>query len=529
MIHDIWNKVRKNKTALILAYLMSIAISLLVYFTGGTIKSYAHLMYLSIFIVSSIYGAKAGVIHAFFSSLLLGPHMPLYMENGYRVMQDPSNTLVRIFIFVAMAIVIGSFSDYNRKHKEDITKLLTHDINTGLKNLESVSFSNEDKDAENTFVVIGMNHSDATIPIFGYIFSNQIIKTISERLKKILEKYKNVELYKGNGSQFVVKITKGLGFASDEFIIDKVIKLNTSVYYVKDIPIYVEFQMGISNSTLNESNYEGIRQAQVAYNYAKMKNVSTIVYEPSMDAHYKEVVNIAAGFSEALETKRLTPAYQKIINVETNDIYAVELLSRWKDKDGTNIGPDVFIPIIEMTKHIHDLTSHMIMMAVDIIKNSPNENFIVSINFSYKDFNDESIEDLINVIKENDINPSRIQVEIVERDLADLGSLSRLLHTLKENGVSIALDDFGTGYSSYRYLNELPIDTVKLDKSLICKIHNSDFTKNMVRSITDFCNQNNINIVAEGVETKEIADSCQDLGITYLQGFYYHIPELITP
>lgn len=518
-------KLIKNNMILIFAYALSIVIMVLVYMTGGTTKVYSHLMYVPIAAVSSAYGKRKGIFHAALSALLLGPFMPLNVN--MKIAQEPINWITRLLIFIIVSLIIGFFSDYNRKHRDLITSLLTHDVNTGLKNLEAIKHEDGTDESDKTIVALIIKNFDEMMSFFGYIFSNQITLKIANKLSETLKQYNNVELYKYSGMQFVLKITNSSTGADADEIIAAIAGLNKSVLVVESIPIYLELQMGITSISGSTSTFEGLRQAFIAYSYAKSNDLKSSNFELTLESHYKSILDIAGGFSAALASHSIDAAYQRVVSAKTDETHSVELLARWKKEDGEYIRPDLFIPIIEKTELIKELTKYIISRAIEFLKVHSKDDWIVSINFSLKDFTADSIEYLFRAIEAANINPGRIQIEVIERTLADVKDLNQYLVLLREHNIKIALDDFGTGYSSYQYLGELPIDVIKIDKSIIFKIDKNEASRSLAKSIVNFCAENKIITVAEGVETKEIADVCKEIGIDYLQGFYYHRPQII--
>lgn len=169
----------------------------------------------------------------------------------------------------------------------------------------------------------------------------------------------------------------------------------------------------------------------------------------------------------------------------------------------------------------------MIDKAIEELLNNSFQGKIVSINFSPKDFKEKIVNYLIMKVKDNNINPGQLQLEITEDVLINKDETICYLELIKNNGISIAIDDFGAGYSSYQYISELPIDVIKIDKSIIKKVDKSLFSRSIVKSIVDFSKTHDLKTVAEGVETREIADICKELGIDLLQGYYYHQPTII--
>jgi len=518
-------KLKRHSLLLIFVYALSLLIMCIVYIAGGTEKVYPHLMYLPIAVASSAYGKKHGIIHALFSGLLIGPLMPLYVRGN--IYQEPINWITRIVLFTSVALIIGFFADYDRKHRERITALLTHDVITGLKNLEALKNEDIPRQSPCTLAVVTVSEYEDTMGFFGYNYSNQFVRRFAERLDELLDPYPNVELFRYSGMQFVVRISEAaVGTGPDE-VIAALSRLHRSILTVGGIPIYVEMIVATAYVPENMTIMDGLRKALAAHSYARANELNRSHYEASLESHYTSVLEVAASFATALSNHGIDAAYQYIYRSSTEEILGAELLVRWRKADGSSVRPDFFIPIIEKTDLIRKLTAYMFTRAVDFLKVHADDDCIVSINFSVKDFSDESIDYFLKTIEDTHINPERIKIEITERSLVNIEEMLRYIAVLKEHKIGITIDDFGTGYSSYQYLSDLPVDTIKIDKSIIFKIDRSGTSRSLAKSIVNFCRENNIRTVAEGVETKEMADACKEIGIDFLQGYYFHKPQLL--
>ncbi|MEI8199763.1 MAG: GGDEF domain-containing phosphodiesterase [Eubacteriales bacterium] len=524
MDQDIISKLKRHNFLLFGAYSLSILIMFFVYQTGGTSKVYSHLMYAPIAVVSFIYGKKHGILLAVICGLLIGPYMPLNVSA--HLAQEPVNWLTRIVLFAGIALIIGFLSDYDRKHRKRIDNLLTHDIITGLRNVEAIKQEGAADGTTRTIVVLTMDDFEETMSFWGYNFSNEIVRMFARRLNDILDPYSNVEFYRYAGMQFIVKITHVKAGVSSEKIIAEIEKLNRSILHIGSIPIYVELQMGIAGIPGDMSTMDGLRQAFIANSFAKSNELKASQFEPSQESHYKELLKVAGNFSTALSTNSIEAAYQYIYWADTEKIRGVEMLARWKN-EGEYVRPDFFIPIIEKTDLIRDLTKYMISRAVEFLLIHPDSDWVASINFSLKDFSNGSIEYFLQAIKDSGIAPERIRIEVTERCLANLEEMSKQLMLLRDHKINIAIDDFGSGYSSYQYLCELPIYVVKIDKSIIFRIAENAASRSLAKSIVTFCRENNIKTLAEGVETRKIADVCKNIGIDFLQGYYFHKPQIL--
>ena len=514
-----------NRCFLYFSYALSFIIACIVFYTGGTYKVYSNLMYIPIALVSSSNGKARGIIHAFISGLLIGPFMPL--NESLNQIQEPINWILRTIIYICISFIIGYFSDYNKKHKEQIINLLTHDNLTDLKNIESLKREDDRINNCRTVIALSVKSYQEGFGIFGYDFTNQAILNFCHILKEELSSYNNIEVYKYNGMEFILIVNHCKKKFDIYKIMDSLETLNKRIVKVEDIPIYIETVMGKTMVGGDVPILEGVRQSMIALRYATQNNIKMKEFDSNLDTQYKNVVDIAGSFKSSLDNNNIKVAFQNLYHSNDESIYGVELLARWVYDDGIQIFPGEFIPVIENTELINELTRYMIDTAIILLSSGYYTDQIISINFSSKDFNDENVFYLIHKIQEYGLNPRQFEVEITEEILLIREESFKYLNILREQGIIIAMDDFGTGYSSYQQLSEIPIDVVKIDRSIIRNIGDSIFSKSLAESIDFFCKYNNIITIAEGVETKEIADVCKEIGIDVLQGYYFHKPTLI--
>ena len=514
-----------NKHYIIVSYTLTILIAIFVYLSGGTINVYANLMYIPIATISSANGKFQGIVHALISAILLGPLMPLH--TGLGINQTFINWIIRLIIYVTIALIIGSSSDYNKKNKEYIANLLTRDSVTDLKNIEAIKRADHLDPTPKTIIALSVREYEEILSFFGYNFTNGAILKFSQRLRDVLNEYNKVELYRYDGMEFIIVITHNEKDIEIDDIIYSLSSINQSTIKVHDIPIYIEIIMGMTNIENDVSILEGVRQALVSLRYAINNGSRLEIFNSELELHFKNIVSIASDFRIALANNNIKVAYQNIYCSNTGNIYGSELLTRWVSGDAVVFNPIEFIPIIEKTELINELSKHMIDKAIHKLLSDDQPNRIASINFSPRDFKDEIVDYLILKIKENNIDPRQLQLEITEDILIKKDEVIGYLHKIKGFGVSIAIDDFGSGYSSYQYLSELPIDVIKIDRSIIKKINYNPISNSLVKSIVDFSKINDIKSVAEGIDSIELLEACKELGIDYVQGFYCHKPTIM--
>lgn len=515
---------RNRLYPLIGGFLLSAAIAMVVFLTGGTKNVYTNLMYIPIALIASIYGFKWGLIHAAISGFLVGPLMPLDVELGTG--QTPVNWSIRILTYIAIAIIIGIFSDIANQREQRVSFLITHDSDTGLKNYEALRSDKSVSDHPITVISIAVTDYQEYLGFFGYDFFQQIIRVFSKELIDVLRPFPRAEVFRYYGMEYAIELTHEEDDPNTEEILKAIGTLNERTISVMDVPVYVEFRIGIASLAPEENPLNGVRRSLVALRSAVRENQKLVRYTNDMEVLFKNSVNIANGFQEALNRGNIRSAYQSIHDSISGQMVGVELLARWIRDDDTRIPPDVFVPVLEKTELIHDLTDFMFNRALHLSRNPEYKGMFISVNFSSSDFTERSILSLVRKAKDHEVDPSRIHIEITERVLLSVANMNTHLDFLHRHGFIIVIDDFGTGYSSYGYISDFPIDVIKIDRSLILRA-NSPKGFGLVQSIVSFCNKFGVVTVAEGVENKEFADICEELGISQQQGYFYSMPELL--
>lgn len=257
--------------------------------------------------------------------------------------------------------------------------------------------------------------------------------------------------------------------------------------------------------------------------------VTTImVYDQQM--HEKELYNekLVLEFEKSLANKEFVVYFQPKMDItgEEPTMSSAEALVRWIHPEYGVIGPNVFIPLFESNGLIQRLDKYIWNEACAQIKkwkDEFNKTIRVSINVSRVDlFSAHLIDDLLEIIKDNNISIDDIYLEVTESAcMEDAKEVTRRVKALKEQGFIIEMDDFGTGYSSLHMVSSLPIDALKIDMSFIRNILSSEKAKRMVQIILEIAKLLNAKTIAEGVESKEQLIALKEMGIDLVQGFYF--------
>ncbi len=231
----------------------------------------------------------------------------------------------------------------------------------------------------------------------------------------------------------------------------------------------------------------------------------------------------------ALKKNELYLVYQPQVHCHNEIINSMEVLLRWQNKKIGPVPTDKFIPLAEESNLILELEEFVLKTALTQVKywnQSGKQQYTVSINisgihFQRKDF----VQKLERLLKQLDINPNILEIELTESTVMKntRDNIDKLLY-LQSLGIKVAVDDFGTGYSSMSYLKQLPINTLKIDRSFIEGIPGDHENKAITQAIIVLAQQFNINTIAEGVETQQQLTFLKEIDCQMIQGYFYYKP-----
>ena len=273
-----------------------------------------------------------------------------------------------------------------------------------------------------------------------------------------------------------------------------------------------------------------LRNAENALYQAKKDGGNTYRFfteDMSRDAMRKLEMQIL--LRAALANGELSVFYQPKIDLEHGKIVGAEALLRWNSPKLGAVSPAAFIPCAEETGLIHPIGEWVLNTVCSQIRTWREEGLgeiHVSVNLSAHQFLDKNLGRIVeHAIQNNGVSAQLIELEITESILmADINTAALVLRAFKEIGVTIALDDFGTGYSSLSYLKNLPIDTLKIDKSFVDEVHASSNDAAIALTIIALSRNLGLSVVAEGVENHEQYAFLQENGCDLVQGFYISKP-----
>lgn len=275
-----------------------------------------------------------------------------------------------------------------------------------------------------------------------------------------------------------------------------------------------ELMMLLSNFLPN--NHETISKSEIIINKETMADLQK----------RKQIEKMVV---EAMEDNRLEIHYQPIYNVQTQTYTGAEALVRIKLLDGTLVYPNDFIPIVEETGRIVPLSDSIYKNVFSFMKSYRVEKLgiqKVELNLSVKQGeNPVFVTRILELIEKNSIDPKLINFEITETNsIQSKENVLANMEKLKEHGISFSLDDFGAGSSNLNYIVDMPVELVKLDKHLTEEYFNNPKAQAIVKTVVGMAHSMGLRIISEGIETEEQKAAMEELGIDYLQGYYFSYP-----
>lgn len=219
---------------------------------------------------------------------------------------------------------------------------------------------------------------------------------------------------------------------------------------------------------------------------------------------------------------------QPIINTDTKECVGGEALIRWNNDNLGFLMPNEFVPIAEHLGLITPIGDYFLKKACNLNKSWENNgiNKKINVNLSIVQLLQNNIVETIEeIIKETQINPSNLVLEVTENlAINDMSRMKKIIKRIKKLGVKIALDDFGTGYSSLNYIKQMDLDIIKVDRTFIQDLSKDEYAKTFVKLITELSDTLDVEVCVEGVEDEEQYEILKELNVSMIQGYYFGKP-----
>lgn len=409
----------------------------------------------------------------------------------------------------------GSHSDITKlkEYQQELYHIAHHDPLTGLPNRlalysENALLFSSSPDEKFALMFIDVDNFKFTNDTLGHNFGDQLIKLLGKRLEGLLEK--NCLPYRLGGDEFII-VVKDTGKEKEvEAMAGRILAGFKEPFKVGGSMVHINISIGISlYPEHGRDTNELLRCADIAMYKAKEAGGDRhVVYSEQINKIIAERVLIEKHLRTALENNEFTLHYQPQLDIRQNRITGLEALLRWNSRELGPVSPLKFIRIAEETHLIMPLGEWVLKNACAFIKNlhlQGQTDVNLSVNISMLQLLQNDFEDLVlDILEYYELDPQCLELEITESILMEsYEAIAGKLKRLCGKGLKIALDDFGKGYSSLSYLKQLPIATLKIDKSFIDNISSESGSKLLTGQIVTMGRNLGLNVVAEGVETQE--------------------------
>lgn len=438
----------------------------------------------------------------------------------------------------------GELVDFNsiliditeRKHAEmTINQMAYFDELTGLPNrngfMETIEQKMNEVDMKQgnlALLYLDLDRFNVLNDTLGHSFGDLLLQKVAELLKSTVSG--KGEVFRRSGDEFIIL----LEFKSTTEVItvaEDIICSFTKPFLLSGKEVFTTPSIGISLYPGNGSDSDTLlKRADAALYQAKDRGRNTYqFFTEQHDGKMERRLNLEHGLRKALKKNELFLVFQPQVQFHTKKITGVEALLRWnKDTEGL-ISPGEFIPIAEDTSMILPIGEWVLKNACSQgskwHQNGYND-LLISVNISVRQLLEESFVDRVeSILIETHFPASSLELEITESTtMESLEETLPVLNRLREKGIRISIDDFGTGYSSLTYLRQLPVDTLKIDKTFIDDILTDPKAGAIVKTIIDMGHNLSFHVIAEGIESCKQIDFLLEQGCMYGQGYHLFKP-----
>jgi diguanylate cyclase (GGDEF)-like protein/PAS domain S-box-containing protein len=362
----------------------------------------------------------------------------------------------------------------------------------------------------------------------GHHVGDELLKQVALALSSRLRD--GDTLARLGGDEFIVLLEDVDGAYGAGQVADKLMSMFEQPFLVADHELFVTGSVGISLYPQDGADLNLlIRNADVAMYQAKARGRNGYqFYAPSMSVDGAERLRLETLLRRAIEKNEIYLAYQPQVEIDSGRLIGVEALVRWCNPELGEVAPARFIPLAEDTGFINQLGKWVLDQACRQMVRWQAQGLEVpkiAVNLSVRQFERGSIATMVaDVLRETGLAPRRLQLEVTESVIMHTGDALVLINELHAIGVGLAIDDFGTGYSSLAYLKQLPVQTLKIDRSFIKDISTDANDEAITVAIIQLGKSLNLSVIAEGVENGEQAAFLLRHGCNLAQGYLYGRP-----
>ena len=411
-----------------------------------------------------------------------------------------------------------------------------HDLLTGLPNralvFEYASHllaAARRSHVHGAFLFIDLDRFKPINDLYGHEIGDRVLQEVARRLLSCVRQEDLVARL--GGDEFIVVLHQVGNAHSATAVAQHILEALSHPFEIDTLDLAISACIGISEFPLHGTDVDTlIHAADLAMYQGKYVNRGSYCrYSPDLDNRADASSAIESRLKRALQKKELVLHYQPVIDIKSGQLSSVEALLRMTGDERHPIGPDQFIPVAEAAGLISQIGDWVIGEACRQHHAWRKEGLPpirVALNVSPLQFRQRGFAHwLEQTVRDASLDPSCFEIEVTESTL--MGNIDEAIHTLhsiRSCGIRVALDDFGTGYSSLSHLSNLPLDKLKVDQSFVRRLNHENSSKAITMAIIALGKMLNLEIIGEGIETKEALDYLEEQGCKLAQGFFISRP-----
>jgi diguanylate cyclase (GGDEF)-like protein/PAS domain S-box-containing protein len=435
---------------------------------------------------------------------------------------------------------VGVFRDITtaKESEQKLDHLAHHDSLTGLPNrmlfndrLAHAMQRCAREHQQLALLFIDLDRFKNVNDTLGHHVGDELLKQVSHALTANMRE--GDTLARLGGDEFILLLENIEGQYGTTVVAEKLMSVFEHPFLIADHELFVTCSVGISLFPSDGDDLNMlIRNADVAMYQSKAHGRNLYrFYATEMNSEGVERLRLESMLRRSLEKNEMFLCYQPQINILTGEMVGVEALVRWQHPELGLVSPVRFIPLAEDTGYINQLGKWVLIEACRQMMRWQEAGLAIpkmAVNLSVKQFERGSIVNIVSeILQETGLEARRLQLEVTESLIMNTGDALKFINELSAIGVGLAIDDFGTGYSSLAYLKQLPVQTLKIDRSFIKDIATDPSEEAIATAIIQLGKSLNMSVIAEGVETEKQAAFLLRQGCNLAQGYFYSLP--VTP
>jgi diguanylate cyclase (GGDEF)-like protein/PAS domain S-box-containing protein len=459
-------------------------------------------------------------------------------HTGEVVWVDASASLVRDS-HGQKSFAIGMIQDVTQRKKAEAALLSQaalnehqslHDALTGLANrtlfrnrIDHAVKARRRTDARAAVLVMDLDGFKEINDSLGHAAGDDLLVELARRLKETLRSSDTVARL--GGDEFGVLLPQASVPDEVNRAVERMQAAIQDPIILHGLELSLEASIGIALYPDDGNDVESLlRCADGAMYHAKEEKLGWAFYDSSCVRHDAGRLTLMAELRRGLDRRELVLYYQPKAVLADGEVHAVEALLRWNHPVRGLVAPDEFIPMAQQTCLIKPLTLYVIDEALRQCRSWQDDGLrlAIAVNLSARSLVDADFPTQVAGLLERwNVEPGLLEFEITESAmLADPARTKLILEHLSAMGIRLSIDDFGTGYSSLAYLKRLPVSEIKVDRSFVMNMEQDEDDATIVRSTIDLGRNLGLDVVAEGVESKQVWERLKALGCTAAQGYY---------